>query len=209
LATATRKRRDYAPRVPAEQRRRELLDAALHVIVARGHAAATMESVAAGAGVTKPVAYGMFANRDELLRALLEREQAAALAQLAAILPTVQENLSGHPADLLAGALQGFLAAVQDAPERWHCIVMPMPDMPAEFHAAREDTRALILQHAEDLGRWIARSLDAPEALDPELIAHTLVTLAEMAARLVLTDPERFRPERFVAGLQAAVGLTG
>jgi AcrR family transcriptional regulator len=207
VANATRKRRDYAPRVPAEQRRRELLDAALHVIVTRGHVAATMEAVAAGAGVTKPVAYAMFANRDELLRALLEREQAAALAQLTAILPTVQEGLSGHPADLLAAALDGFLAAVQDAPERWHCIVMPMPDMPAEFHTAREETRTLILHHAEDLGRWITRTLAAPPALDPELIAHTMVTLAEMAARLVLTDPEQFAPERFVAGLRAAVGL--
>jgi hypothetical protein len=46
-----------------------------------------------------------------------------------------------------------------------------------------------------------------PEDLDPELIAHTLVTLAEMAAQLVLTDPERYEPARFVKGLRAAVGL--
>jgi hypothetical protein len=55
--------------------------------------------------------------------------------------------------------------------------------------------------------RLIEAPMRVPEDLDPELIAHTLVTLAEMAAQLVLTDPERYEPARFVKGLRAAVGL--
>jgi hypothetical protein len=47
----------------------------------------------------------------------------------------------------------------------------------------------------------------SPVKPDAELLAHTLVTLAEMAARLVLTDPDRFEAERFVRGVHAAVGL--
>lgn len=204
-----RRRREYAPRVPAEQRRRELLDAALHIVVREGHAAATMEAVAAGAGVTKPVVYGMFPNREALLGELLRREQAAALEQLVELLPALRKGLAAgtHPADVLAEALDGFLAAVRAAPERWSCIVLPMADMPAPFHAVREETRALVLSSAEELGRWLVRSFGAPADLDPELIAHTLVTLAEMAARLVLEDPERYEPARFVRGLRAAVGL--
>jgi hypothetical protein len=110
---------------------------------------------------------------------------------------------------VLAEALDGFLAAVRRTPDRWSCIVLPMADMPAPFHAVREETRALVLSSAEELGRWIVRSFDAPMELDAELIAHTLVTLAEMAARLVLEDPGRFEPARFVRGLRAAVGLVG
>lgn len=206
-----RRRREYAPRVPAEQRRRELLDAALRIVVRDGHAAVTMEAVAAGAGVTKPVVYGMFPNREALLGELLRREQAAALEQLVELLPALRKGLAAgaHPADVLAESLDGFLAAVRAAPDRWSCIVLPMADMPAPFHAVREETRALVLSSAEELGRWIVRSFDAPAELDPELIAHTLVTLAEMAARLVLEDPERYQPARFVRGLRAAVGLVG
>ena len=204
-----RRRREYAPRVPIEQRRRELLDAALHIVVRQGHAAVTMEAVAAAVGVTKPVVYGAFPNRGALLGELLRREQEAALEQLVELLPTLRKGLGAgaHPADVLADALDGFLAAVRVAPERWSCIVLPMADMPPEFNAAREQARALVLTSAEELGRWITRTFDAPDDLDPELIAHTVVTLAEMAARLVLTDPEKYEPTRFVKGLRAAVGL--
>ncbi|MBS2552145.1 TetR/AcrR family transcriptional regulator [Catenulispora sp. NL8] len=204
-----RRRREYAPRVPIEQRRRELLDAALRIVVRDGHGAVTMEAVAAATGVTKPVVYGVFPNRETLLGELLRREQAAALEQLVELLPALRKGLAAgaHPADVLAEALDGFLAAVRAAPERWSCVVSPMADMPAQFNAAREETRGLVLASAEELGRWITRTFDASTDLDPELIAHTVVTLAEMAARLVLTDPERYEPARFVKGLRAAVGL--
>ena len=210
VATETgRRRREYAPRVPIEQRRTELLDAALRIVVRDGHAAVTMEAVAMAAGVTKPVVYGVFPNRETLLGELLKREQAAALEQLVELLPRLRTGLKegAHPADVLADALDGFLAAVRIAPERWSCIVLPMADMPAPFTVAREETRGLVLASAEELGRWITRRFDAPDDLDPELIAHTVVTLAEMAARLVLTDPEKYEPARFVKGLRAAVGL--
>ncbi|WP_194897893.1 TetR/AcrR family transcriptional regulator [Catenulispora pinisilvae] len=204
-----RRRREYAPRVPIEQRRRELLDAALRIVVRDGHGAVTMEAVAAATGVTKPVVYGVFPNRESLLGDLLRREQAAALEQLVELLPALRKGLAAgaHPADVLAEALDGFLAAVRAAPERWSCVVLPMADMPAQFNAAREETRGLVLASAQELGRWTTRTFDAPADLDPELIAHTVVTLAEMAARLVLTDPERYEPARFVKGLRAAVGL--
>ena len=79
--------------MPIEQRRRELLDAALHIVVRDGHAAVTMEAVAAAAGVTKPVVYGVFPNREALLGELLKREQAAALEQLVELLPTLRKGL--------------------------------------------------------------------------------------------------------------------
>ncbi len=47
--------------------------------------------------------------------------------------------------------------------------------------------------------------------LDPELIAHTLIAAAEDAARLTLTHPRRFPPERladFTAELLRAVAKT-
>ncbi|MDT7633226.1 MAG: hypothetical protein QOI50_5156, partial [Pseudonocardiales bacterium] len=55
--TPGRQRRTYAPRVPAAQRRTQLLDAALRLVVTRGHNAVTMDAVAEQVGVTKPVIY--------------------------------------------------------------------------------------------------------------------------------------------------------
>ena len=207
-ATSRRKRRTYAARVPVEHRRAQLLDAALHLVVTRGHNAATMEAVAEAAGVTKPVVYAQFGNRAELLAALLHREQQQGLAQLLATMPG---DLAGHgrdAGDQVAGVLAGFLHGVREHPDRWHCIVMPMPDMPAEFHHAREAGRKVAITRMEDIAGRLRDHIAAPPALDAEILAHTLVSLLEMAARLVLTDPDHFRPERFEAALRAAVGLT-
>lgn len=205
-----RKRRAYAPRVPPEERRSQLLDAALHLVVTEGHNATTMDAVAERAGVTKPVVYGVFGNRAELLAALLSREQELALGQLLAVLPADPvAHPDRRPSAELAGMLDAFLAAVRAAPDRWHCIVMPMADMPAEFHATRELARQAVLARAEDVARGLLHRLGAPAELDPEIVAHAVIGLFEMAARLVLTDPDRFHPARFVAAIRAAVGMVG
>ena len=195
----TRKRRAYAPRVPAGQRRAELLDAALHLVATQGQRAVTMDAVAERVGVTKPVVYGLFASRTELLTALLSREHEQGLAQLMAILP---ERIT-DPGQVLAD----FLRVVLAAPDRWHCIVMPMADMPPEFHDAREHARAVVLRRAEKLAGPLLRAVRAPAGLAPDLVAQTVVALFEMAARLVLTDPEAYSPERFITAIRAVTGL--
>jgi AcrR family transcriptional regulator len=205
-APSGRKRRTYAPRASAEQRRAQLLDAALRLVVTKGHRAVTMEAVAEQVGVTKPVVYGLYANRAELLAALLKREQEQALGQILDVLPA---NLDDPPPDIgeaLARFLGRFLPAVRATPERWHCILMPVPGLPPEFHLARDQARAVVLARAQHLTAELLRALGAPPELDPEIVGHTLVSLAEMAARLVLTDPERYDPERFTSTLHAAVG---
>lgn len=212
MTTAARKRRSYAPRVPADRRRREILDAALQVVVTRGHSAATMDAVAEQAGVTKPVLYGVFRNRADLLAALLQREQRAAMRQLVAVLPS--RPPAGDWVDHVVG---GFLAAVQAAPQRWHCVVLPMADMPPEFHAAREHARGVVLRRVELLlgellsGQPAAQRRSGPQERNPlpdnEILAHSVVSLGEMAARLVLTDPGRFPAQRIAAAARAALGL--
>src|SRR6516164_2386234 len=63
-------------------RRDALLDVAAQ-LVGRGDVdAVTMESVAAAAGVSRPLVYKHFSNRKELLRALFERESAHLHRQL-------------------------------------------------------------------------------------------------------------------------------
>src|SRR5437764_3238066 len=107
--------------MPSEQRREQLLDAALEVILAEGYAGVSIEAVARAAGVTRPVIYDHFPNLDKLLQALIEREETYALAQLAEVVPEVPPN--GRPADVFAGSVRRFLDAVASRPHTWRIIL--------------------------------------------------------------------------------------
>jgi AcrR family transcriptional regulator len=66
---------DAAPvRSARDDRRDELLDAAATLLADGGVTAVTMESVAAEAGVSRPLVYKHFANREELVAELWRRE---------------------------------------------------------------------------------------------------------------------------------------
>lgn len=74
-----------ARRLPKAERRRQLLDLALAIVREQGAGALTLATLAARAGVTKPVAYEHFTTREGLLFALyqsFDRSHAEA-AQLA------------------------------------------------------------------------------------------------------------------------------
>src|SRR5216683_181233 len=70
-------------RLVAADRRDRLLDAATELL-ASGDDAVSMESVAARAGVSRPLVYKHFANRSELLAAVYERESNLLHRELAA-----------------------------------------------------------------------------------------------------------------------------
>jgi AcrR family transcriptional regulator len=58
-------------RLPADQRRRQLLDIACRVFANRGFHASAMDDIAAAAGVTKPVLYQHFASKRALFTEVL------------------------------------------------------------------------------------------------------------------------------------------
>ena len=82
----------------------------------RGFHAVSIEAVAREAGITRPIVYGHFGDLPGLLEALVEREGARALAQLATVLPTDLDD--GRPARALLAALRGYLEAVRDRSRR-------------------------------------------------------------------------------------------
>lgn len=59
-------------RLPAAERRRQLLDVALHTFAEHGFHGTSMNGVAEAAGVTKPVLYQHFASKRALYRELLD-----------------------------------------------------------------------------------------------------------------------------------------
>jgi AcrR family transcriptional regulator len=197
MATSTR--RKYSPRMPREERREQLLDAALHVIATRGFDGISMEAVAREAEIAKTVVYDAFGNQAEMLRALFEREQDRALSDVAAAMPT--PPITGDPADVLVESITTLLEAVRRNPDTWRLILLPADGTPPALRANVDRHRAALLRQMEPLVAWGAGQLGLGH-LDPELAAHTILAGAENAARLTLTQPRRFTPQR-LAGFAA------
>jgi AcrR family transcriptional regulator len=66
--------RARAQRMSPDRRREQILDSAVEFIIARGLSNCTLESVAAQASISKALIYKYFPRRDDLLKALVERE---------------------------------------------------------------------------------------------------------------------------------------
>ncbi len=194
--TATRPRRRYATRLPREQRREQLLDAALKLIAEHGFAGVSMEAIAREAEIAKTVVYEAFGNLEDLLGALLEREQRRVLEAIVASVP--QLPLSGDPAEILAGSIRTALEAVRAHPDTWRLILLPADGTPPSVRAEVNRHRERLVAQVEPMAAWGIEQLGLG-SLDPELVAHTLISAAEDAARLTLTHPRRFPPERLAS----------
>lgn len=181
-------------RMRAEQRREQLLDATKRIVAERGFHAVSIEAVAREAGITRPIVYGHFHDLQGLLEALVEREGARALAQLAAVLPG---DLAGSdPGDTLLTALRGYLEAVREDPTTWRLVLMPPEGAPAVLHDQIARGRSAVVAHlARSVGPGFGPGRESP---DPELLARTLSAISDEFARLMLTDPGRYPVERII-----------
>jgi AcrR family transcriptional regulator len=170
-------------RLSAEARREQLLDVTKRMVLERGFHAVSIEAVAREAGISRPIVYGHFNDLAGLLDALVARESLRALGQLETVLPQ---------GDLLQ-ALQAYLEAVRSDPDTWRLVLMPQEGAPRMLHERIARGRAAVvarLAHSMPTGVGVS---------DPELVAHMLSAYADEAARLTLTDPERFTADRILA----------
>lgn len=207
---STTSSRRYAPRVPAAQRREQLLDSALALVLADGFHAVTMDGVARACGVTRPVVYGQFADATALLAALLDRSEGRAVAQLARAVPPVPgpDDAATDPDDLLVDGVTAFLHAVRDEPGTWTVLLLPPQGAPPQLRERVSANHRLVLGRLRELVGWGVRRRGDDE-LDVDLFARSVLALAEGAARLLLTSPDRFpveRIERFVRTLVRRLG---
>lgn len=193
-----RKRRPYAARMPVDQRRTELLDAALRVVARDGYDALTAQAIAHEAGVTKPVLYGAFPTLPALLEALVAREEAKALGQLMSALPFA---VFGDPASLAARITRAWATAVRREPVTWQLILAGNGSMPAALASRIEAARA---QLRSQLASLIGNYVPADHA-DPTILARALVAMAEEFGRLLVTEPEQVDVERLATTVQALV----
>lgn len=78
-------------RLPAHERREQLLDRALELFAAKGYARATTAQLAKAAGVTEPIIYRHFKSKKDLFVALIERTGQETLEQWSRELESVDD----------------------------------------------------------------------------------------------------------------------
>jgi AcrR family transcriptional regulator len=192
----------------ASARREHLLDVTKALVADAGFHAVSIEAVARGAGITRPIVYRHFADLGALLEALVERETLRALAQLREFLPSA---LDADPREGLITALRGYLHAVESDPVTWRLVLVPPEGAPGLLGERIAAGRAAVVTQ---LAAAIGPVAGSP---DPELTARGLSAVADEAARLVLADPERYPPARvidharwllFEAPRQTGLGVT-
>jgi AcrR family transcriptional regulator len=185
-------------RLPADQRRRQLLDVAREVFARSGFHATSMDDVAVEAGVTKPVLYQHFPSKRALYVELLEDTGRRLLDRLAV---ATQQAATGR-ARVEEGFAAYFRFVFHDEAAFRLLFGAPVRADP-EFARTVEST----VRAAADT---IAELIEIPVTEEQRrTLAGGLVGMAESVSRRALTDPEAERDPDRLAGWLAELAWFG
>ncbi|MFI7324900.1 TetR family transcriptional regulator [Streptomyces rubiginosohelvolus] len=188
-------------RTAAERRRRELLEAADRVVLRDGPQA-SMNAIAAEAGITKPILYRHFGDKGGLYRALAKRHTDALLSALRAALDAPAERRARVEA-----TLDTYLAAIEARPQVYRFLMHPAdtadaaPSAEPGFDVGRHSA-PLLRRLGEELGQVIVERVDlGPDSEQTARIwGHGIVGMMHAAGDWWLADRPCSR-ERLVSSL--------
>ncbi|MFE1904959.1 TetR family transcriptional regulator [Streptomyces gardneri] len=164
---------------PAEQRRRELLEAADRVVLRDGPKA-SMNAIAAEAGITKPILYRHFGDKGGLYRALATRHTDALLSALRAALDAPSDRRRR-----VESTLDTYLASIEAMPQVYRFLMHPAEEShqsEQSFDVGRHSA-PLLRRMGEELGQVIAERVDLGPAADVEarIWGHGIVGMMHAA----------------------------
>lgn len=159
-------------------RREELLDAADR-IVRRDGPAASMATIAAEAGITKPILYRHFGDRAGLVAALGARFAAELMNELTASLARADDG-GADPRTVLTETISAFVAFIENDPEMYRFVAQRLPaEQPGATEVIDDFVRQVSSQVSVVLGeRMRAAGVDSGGA---EPIAYGIVGLVHAA----------------------------
>ena len=161
------------------ERRRELLDAADRVVLRDGPSA-SMNSIAAEAGITKPILYRHFGDKEGLYRALAARHTDALLRSLRAALDAPRERRSR-----VETTLDTYLTSIEAHPQVYRFLMHPAETGPAgeqDFDAGQHSA-PLLRRLGEELATVVGERLDlGPDGIDRARVwGHGIVGMMHAA----------------------------
>ncbi|MGN6816751.1 MAG: TetR/AcrR family transcriptional regulator [Solirubrobacterales bacterium] len=192
-------------RLSRDDRMEQTLEAAHGLFAERGYAAVTMEEIAAAIGVTKPLLYNYFGNKERLYIACMERAGDSLLATIAEAVGQTE-----NPGDALGAGVRAFFSFLDTDRAAWAVLfdeTLPhggevfdrvasyrgqiaelvsaslLAQMPMRSReAAKVEVEALstaLLGAAEALARWWLRT----EAISAKDAAELLISTVEPGLR--------------------------
>ena len=188
-------------RLPAAERRRQLLDTAIRVFGETGYHETTMALIAEAAGVTKPVLYQHFASKRDLYLAVLE--------DTGERLYNAVLGAAGTADNPRAQVEAGFRAFVQSAvDDRWgfRLLFSGVNRQDPEFHKMASRVERSM---AAGIAQLIV--VEGMSSQHRQVLAHGIVGLAEGMARHWLQGGSGLTQDELARDLSALawVGLRG
>ena len=189
-------------RPPRAQTRTRILHAAAEVFTARGYDGASLDQVAAAAGLTKGAVYSSFSGKDELFFALVADRLDQRLAVVA--------DAADGQRDLrqLFDDAEDDLAALFTTQRDWHLLFIECwaravrdPERRARWASQRRAARAVIADFLERHAAATGDRLPAPAAD----LALTAMALSNGLAMEYIADPESADPGLFARTLAQLV----
>ena len=164
-------------RMPAEERRVQLLDAALERFARKGFHDTSMEEIAESAGVTKPVLYHHFSSKAELFVELLDTVGRKLLLDMSARI-----SAETSPYRRVLAGFSSYFEFVSTSTSAYQLLFASGARMSEEFAAP-------VRQLEEKVAKLIAGFVEADiDDSHRELLGFAIVGLGEVAARRWVTN---------------------
>lgn len=162
-------------RLPRAEREQQMLETAHALFAERGFAAVTMEDVAAAVGVTKPLLYNYFGNKDRLFLACMQRSADDLIATIVGAL-----GPNPTPTEAFGEGVRAFFAFVDRDRAAWRVLfdeTLPASGEVAVAVAAQREHLTELIAAA------ILAQLPARAKTEVDALSHALLGAAEALAR--------------------------
>lgn len=187
------------PRLPAPERRRQLLEVARSVLAKDGYHETTMSDIARAAGVTKPVLYQHFSSKRDLYRNVLE-DIGARLERV--VIEAATEAAS--PRERASAGIDAYVKFVENDVDGFHLLF-------SGGNRQDEEWASITSGVEESLAQAIASLIEVPSASAARrrALAHGVIGMAESMMRHALGDTTMSYDRSEVAGDIAALLWSG
>ncbi len=169
-----------------------MLDAALEVFAERGVIGGTVEDICERAGFTRGAFYSNFADREDVIDALVEREQNRLLDGVDAMFADVEDEIAAA-ADL-AAALRAIIGRILQAvpidrelsliQAELENFAIRRPDLAGRFVASNERFRQRITTFISDAMQRHGREL----LVEPSILTDAIIAITQRSVRRALLE---------------------
>jgi AcrR family transcriptional regulator len=166
--------------VPREVRERQMLEVAERTFAERGFHAASVDAIAAGSGITKPMVYAYFGSKEGLYRAAMERARVRLLTALREGVDT-----SAEPDQQLWHGLLAVFTFVERERDSWAILLGEVTQGSGPFANEGTEVRRELAALIAELLRRAAASVEGlhDDALGmADQLAHALMGAGESLA---------------------------